>query len=866
MNARVFKLARTALLIAGVAVLYYGSARLLIALSAPPTGAVIAVWLPSGISVAALIVFGPRAAVGAFLGSLVFELTMGTPPFGAVGMATVNASSELIAYFLIVGRPARRFSLETTRDVVRFLLAAVAGAAVSATLGDIDYVLAGVLSPADFYSSWLTFFGSVVMGIVLITPVLVYARNDRDVLRRWARTAEFAVTLGAVCVAAWLWQGPLVPDAAQESALILAILLLLLSAFRYEPRKMSGAVVGFAVAAIVGAVQSANTASGVPAFASLFALQFMTCSVAAIGFFLSAMVTEQNEAHADLRLAARVFESTNDGIVVTLPDGVIVSVNDAFARLHGVSREKVIGKNPRMFKSGVHDDAFYRSMWESLTETGEWHGEIWDRRSDGSVFPKLLSISAVRGDRGETTHYVGAFSDITNIKDAESRLRQLATHDALTGLANRAVLDDELGKAIARARRHGLKVALIFFDLDHFKNVNDTLGHTVGDDVLAQVASRVSATVRESDIVARQGGDEFIVVVPDLEDMADLDGLASRLLQTIRKPYILGQNEAYLSASLGVSVFPTDGEDAESLVKHADVAMYRAKELGRDRSQFFSADLQEEFHHRVDIETGLRGAMQSDDLFLLYQPQVDLVTGSVEAVEALVRWEAADGLVMMPDEFIPVAEESGLILPVGEWVLQQACRDIAQLRLEGFDLRVAVNFSARQFREADVAGLVHDALQDACLAPSALEVEVTETTLMHDPEEAADRISAIREAGVTVSLDDFGTGYSSLKYVRLFTPDKLKIDRFFTQGAPAHPDARAVVLATLALAESLGTDVIAEGVETAEQLEFLRENGCRFVQGFLFAEPLTMRELTSLLRRVPFDMARYTRPAEVRQG
>ncbi len=857
MSERLRTSIRWALIITGVAVLYFGSGRALIALSAPPNGAVSAVWIPSGISVAAMIIFGPFTAVGALLGSLVFELTAGTPPLGAVGLAMANAIGDLTAYFLIVGfprHPKRPFSLETTSNVSRFLAAAVTGSIVSGTLGTVDYVLGGVLKSADFWPNWLTFFGSGVMGIVLFTPVLVYVVRDRGWLRRWARTAGFVIVLAAISLMGWLWKGQFLPDAARDSALILGVLLILISAFRFEPAKMSVAVVGFSIGAILGSAQSVTAEAGIPLYASLFALQFVSCSIATIGFFGSAIVTEQNKAHDRLRLAAKVFEISSESVVITLPDATIVDVNDTYARLHGLTREEVKGKNPRIFKSGRHGPEFYRRMWDSLLKTGEWNGEVWDRRADGGVFLKLLSISAVRDERGKTTHYVGVASDVTEIKEAENKLVRLATHDALTGLANRAMLDEELARAIARARRHGTQVAAGFLDLDHFKNVNDTFGHAQGDELLVQVARRLTSVVRESDTVGRPGGDEFIIVAPDLDGTRDLEGLARRLLEAVRKPYRLEDEEAHVSSSLGIAIFPLDGDDVETLVKHADVAMYRAKDLGRDRSQFFSGELQEEFHRRVQIENGLRKAIETEQLFVLYQPQVDLVTGRIEAVEALVRWRMPDGTVNMPDEFIPIAEESGLIIPLGEQVLRRACEDVTGLRAEGFDLKVAVNFSARQFREVDISGLLRAALTESGLAPDALEVEVTETTLMSSHEDATAQIAAIREQGVRISLDDFGTGYSSLKYVRVFSPDRLKIDRCFTQGLPDDPGACAIVLAAMAMAENLGTQVVAEGVETAEQLQFLRANGCLHVQGYLFSKPVALDELRRLLVAGPYEL------------
>lgn len=850
---------RQTLIVAGVTLVYFGAARLLVSLGAPPNGAVLAVWISSGISVAAMIVFGPFVAVGAFLGSLAFELSAGTPPLAAVGMGTINALGELITYFLIVGfsRPAKRpFSLETTRGVARFLAAAVGGAILSASLGIGDYVLAGVLKPADYWSSWLTFFGSVVVGIVLVTPVLLYSIRDRGWLRRWVTIAGFVVAL-AIGVAAWLWRGPLLPEAARESALILAALMLLVAAFRFGTLSMSIAIVGFGVGSIWGSVQVLTDQSGLPPQTALFALQFMICSVATIGFLVSAIVAEQNKFRDSLRLAAKVFEASNEGIIITLTDGTIVDVNDAFTRIHGLTAGEVKGANPRIVKSDRHKPEFYADMWSSLLKTGQWKGEVWDRRADGSIFPKLLSIAAVKEEHGRTTHYVGVFSDITEIKEAEYKLVELATHDPLTGLANRALLNEELTRTVARARRNGTQVAVIFADIDHFKPVNDAFGHIQGDELLSQIARRLTSLVREGDMVGRQGGDEFVIVVPDLEDTLDLEGLTNRLLETMRQPFQLGDDQVTVSISMGIAVFPSDGDNVETLVKHADVALYRAKDLGRDRSQFFSGELQEEFHRLVQLENGLRNAIEMEQLFVVYQPQVDLLTGSIEVVEALVRWRMPDGAVRMPDEFIPIAEKSGLIIPLGEQVLRRACKDVAGLRAEGFDLKVAVNFSARQFRELDIAQLLRAVLSESGLPPEALEVEVTETTLMSSSEEAMHKIAAIRGQGVRISLDDFGTGYSSLKYVRVFRPDRIKIDRFFTQGVPDDPGARAVVLAAMALAKNLGTEVVAEGVETVEQLQFLRANDFLHVQGFLFSKPMALDELKRLLYAGPYELSRF---------
>lgn len=855
MKARLRSTLRNSLICVVVAISYYLSARALIALSAPPNGAVLAVWLPAGISVGAMLVFGPIAGVGSFLGSALFELTMGIPPAGALGMATVNVVSELTAYFIIAGWHRKPFSLASRSTVLRFIAAAVAGAGLSATFGVIDYILVGILDWSDFVSNWVTMFGAVVMGIVLIAPFIVFAIRDRRSLREWLRAPDFAPAVALLMAGSFAWQGAILPPTAREPVLILVILMMIFGAFRFPPLKMSLAAIAFASAAIAGAANRLAGASDVPAFASLFVLQLMTCSVASIGYFVAAMVNEQNRSHEKLRLAAKVFESSREGIIITDAGGTIVDVNDAYTRLHGFPREFMVGKNPRIMKSDVHPDEFYDAMWHSLRERGEWSGEVWDVRADGSLIPKLQSIVAVKDERGRTSHYVGVFSDITQIKDAERQLKQMATHDALTGLPNRLHLSEDLTAAMSRAERQGKQVAVVFFDLDNFKNVNDALGHASGDELLVQVAQRTTAVVRNSDIVARQGGDEFMVVLPDIEEVQDVERLAERLLDAIGEPYQLGLDQAHVTASIGIALFPGDAIDATSLVKHADVAMYRAKELGRNRSQFFSADLQAELYRRMEIETGLRQALDCGAFFLLYQPRVNLRTGQVIGAEALVRWRREDGVQIMPDEFIPVAEEAGLIIPLGEWVLRAACKDLAEMRGSGLtDLRVSVNISARQFRETDVAGIVARTLEEYGLAAEALELEVTETALMYDPDTAAEKIRAVQALGVRVWLDDFGTGFSSLKYVRMFKPDGLKIDRYFTQGLPDDSDARAIVIATIALAQSLEIDTVAEGPETEEQVRFLQEWECSEGQGFFFSRPIPREELAELMASGPFRL------------
>ncbi len=565
-------------------------------------------------------------------------------------------------------------------------------------------------------------------------------------------------------------------------------------------------------------------------------------------------VRAAREATEALSMAGKIYDTTSEGIVVTTPDGTIVDVNGGYLSIHGVERADVIGQNPRMHHSGKHDAAFYSDMWGMLLSTGRWQGEIWDRRSDGSLIAKWLSIFSVSNDEGQTTHYVGVFSDITALKQGELELEWFATHDPLTSLPNRALLDDRLTTALARSRRLRSTTAVLFFDLDHYKDVNDTLGHPAGDRVLVTIAERCLEVVRESDTVGRVGGDEFAVIVSDYPGVEELITLTNRLLSAIEKPITFDERDVHVTASIGVAVYPADGDDAETLWSHADLAMYRAKALGKNRFEFYSVGLRDEVRHRVKVETALRRALKDDRLFLVYQPQVDLTTGKVVAVEALVRWRGTDGSVIMPGDFIPIAESSGLILEVGDAVLRHAIADMKVLVGAGSHLTVAINVSARQWMEQDVATVVIEAIGAAGLDLDCFEVEVTESAIMAQTDLAGAKMRSLQEGGVIVSLDDFGTGYAPMSHIMDFRPNKLKIDRSFVKGLPEDSRSTAIVIATIALARGIGAKTVAEGPESEEQVRCLRKLGCDYAQGFYFSQGVPLDRLLELLEDGPFSL------------
>jgi len=559
-------------------------------------------------------------------------------------------------------------------------------------------------------------------------------------------------------------------------------------------------------------------------------------------------ITERKEATEQLRLFARIFDTINEGVVVTDSANNIVSVNPAFSAITGYSAAEAIGKNPRMLHSGLMDKSFYDKMWQSIKKTGRWQGEIADRRKNGESYVEWLSISTMKDERGEFSHHIAVVSDISERKAAEEHMVYIAQHDFLTDLPNRLMLHDRLTQAIAHAGREQRKVAVMFLDLDRFKAVNDTLGHLVGDKLLKIVAARISSVARVSDTVSRLGGDEFAILLPYIENMDDIATIAVKLLTSVANPCVIDGNEIEVTTSIGISVFPEDGSDSESLIAHADAAMYQAKGNGRNNYQFFTYEMNRRTLERMAIKNKLSHALERNELFLLYQPQVDLQSGRIIGAEALVRWDHPLFGNVLPAQFIPIAEENGLIPPIGEWVLREACRQNQEWRKLGLmKITMAVNLSAVQFRQKNLGEIIKDVLQQSGLAPSGLELEITEGIVMQDAEAAILLLEDMKAMGLKLSVDDFGTGYSSLSYLKRFPIDKFKIDQSFVRDLATDTDDAVIVSTIISMAHSLKLKVIAEGVETAEQLAFLKQQGCDEIQGYYFSRPVSAEEFTKFL-------------------
>ncbi|MBF0185628.1 MAG: EAL domain-containing protein [Magnetococcales bacterium] len=554
-------------------------------------------------------------------------------------------------------------------------------------------------------------------------------------------------------------------------------------------------------------------------------------------------ISARKKAEENLLLARKVFENAGEAIVITNAQGIITDVNPAYEQVTGYRREEVLGKNPSITKSGRHDKNFYQQMWQTLLREGQWQGEVWDRRKDGEIFPKWLAISAIRNPAGQLTNFVAIFLDISERKDAEQRLEQLAFYDALTGLPNRLFFRERLTHSLSLAHRQNSQLLLMFIDLDRFKWVNDTLGHSAGDDLLKEVSQRLKQCVRESDTVARLGGDEFTVILTSTTHPDRAAAVADKLITTIRKPITLLEQEVYVGASIGIAAFPKDASDMETLIKHADMAMYQAKEAGRNTFRFFSTDLYSQVSQRITLESHLHRAIEKQELVPFYQPKVALGNQRLTGAEALVRWRKPDGTLVNPGLFIPLAEETGLILAIGKLILTTACHHARQWhQQDAMPFTIAVNLSAKEFQQANLVGQILDILQETGLNAEQLELEITESIVMGNLEKAIVQMKQLRDQGISLAMDDFGTGYSSLGYLKQFPINTLKVDHSFVRNLPGSQDDEAIVDAVIYMAHRLRLKVVAEGVETAAQADYLHQRGCETIQGYWIGKPMPEKD------------------------
>lgn len=560
-------------------------------------------------------------------------------------------------------------------------------------------------------------------------------------------------------------------------------------------------------------------------------------------------ITERVRIEQGMRLMVRVFEDSYDAIIITDTQGNIVNVNASFLEISGYSRDEVVGKHSRILKSQRHGADFYAAMWQSITTSGCWRGEIWDKRKNGEVYPKWLSISAVKDSNGVPVNYVGIFADITSRVEAEHRLRQLAHYDQLTGLPNRTLFLEKLNWAMEMATRNKNNLALFFLDLDRFKIINDTLGHQAGDQLLCEVAQRLRKVVRKVDTVARLAGDEFTVIIGEVKNTDEVDGVAEKILNCFASPVVLDGREIFITTSVGITYYPMDGNNVDSLLKNADTAMYHAKSLGKNRYQFFSDFMNRKVHEELELEINLRKAIDNREFALHYQPQYSLKTDEIVGVEVLIRWRHPELGEVSPATFIPYAEKIDMIIPIGSWVLKTACEEFCRWRSEGIPIkRISVNYSGSQLKNPDQIGIISNILEETGMDPACLNLELTETVIMENAEDTIRALRDIKNMGISISVDDFGTGYSSLSYLKRFPIDTLKIDKSFVQDITTDADDEAIATTIIAMAHALRLSVLAEGVETEDQLSMLRAKNCDEIQGYYLCRPLPPEEVRRFMQ------------------
>ncbi len=551
-------------------------------------------------------------------------------------------------------------------------------------------------------------------------------------------------------------------------------------------------------------------------------------------------MAELERENAQLRLFRSVFELASDAMMVLDPDHRILAVNPAFTRLTGFAPDEVRGRTAECLRSGLHEQPVFDALSAEVAHHGRWDGELWTRRKNGEVFRAFLSVAAERGGDGCVLCHVGTFHDVSEARDTAEKLWRQTNFDPLTRLPNRSLFLDRLLQGLVMAGRGNRRVGLLFVGLDGFRNINDTLGHTIGDKVLEEAARRFQAALRKGDTLARFGGDEFTAVLVGVEAVEQVEQVVRGLLESLAEPFLIEAHRILISCSIGISLWPGDGQDVEALMRNATSAMHKAKDAGRNTFRFFTPSMDARAQARSRLASELSDSLEHDEFNLVYQPVIDVATGRVAGAEALLRWQNRYLGAIGPDQFVPLAEEMGLILPIGDWLLPTACREAAAWRgLSDAPLRLAVNVSPRQVQQGDIAGALERALVQTGLDPRLVTVEITESLLLTSCEEVLDKICRIRALGAKIAIDDFGIGYASLSYLKNFPVDILKIDRSFVAGALDNAEDARLIEAIIALGHSLGMEVVGEGVESPGQMAFLRERGCDLVQGYRFSPPLT---------------------------
>jgi diguanylate cyclase (GGDEF)-like protein/PAS domain S-box-containing protein len=810
------------------------------------------VWPPTGIALAALLIFGYRAWPGVFLGALAVNITTADSVSASIMIAAGNTTEALLGAYLINQFAHGAHVFERASDIFYFIVIVLFATALAASIGVASLLLTRLAVADDVIPVWFTWWLGDATGAFIVAPVITLWVNAGV---QWSKRLVLEASVWALSLAftGLVVFGNLLPEGLRNYPLGFLILpFIIWSAFRLGRRGAATATL------ILSAIAIWGTRAGNGPFAlygdneSLLLLQIFMAFMAMTGLILAAVVAERRRREESEHWLATIVESSSDAIIGKNLDGIVLSWNQAAERMYGYTTSEMVGNSISVLVPPDRPNEVTLLLDQIRRGERIEHFETVRRCKDGKQINVSLTISPIKDAGGIVNGASVIARDITERRRTEERIRYLAQHDALTGLPNRVLFRDRIGQAIVQARRHHQLLAVLFLDLDGFKHINDSLGHQIGDHLLRMTARRLQRCLREGDTIARLGGDEFVMCLPGLNEGNDAMPVAAKILDTLRESFYVEQHELHVSGSIGISLYPSDGEDAEVLMRSADTAMYHAKENGRNNYQFFTARLNEAARRRLVIANLLHQALERNEFTLYYQPQVNLESGRISAAEALVRWHQPELGEVLPSEFIKVAEETGLIVQLGEWVLRRACERVKRWRDTGYpQMRVTVNLSPQQFRRAGFAESTAKILEENNLPASALELEITESVLMMQSAENLSILQQLAAMGIHMAIDDFGVGYSSLAYLQRFPIDTLKIDRSFVSGIGHDKNDTALVTAIIAMAQSLQLTVVGEGVESADQAAFLKAHGCRAGQGFYFGEPVSADAFDELLRTEP---------------
>lgn len=810
-------------------------------------------WLPGGIGLAALLVLGRHHWPFIFVGSTIAGLWSSDPLWASMTIAGGN-TLESLAISWLLSHCWQDFDPKMNRanDFLQLILATMAGALISAFIGPLTLLALDFIASKDLPGHILRWWQADVLGVIVATPLLLIWRQfPVDWFSSTRRKFEtllfltFSVTLIEINFMDWAndWFGLYTHSHWMY-------LLVVWAALRFDRQGTTLILAMMATSALQGAALNKGIFAQDILLTGLQNFWFFQAVITFVGVLIVLTLNARKLAEQKLQLAALVYENSSEAMMVTDADNRIVSVNPAFSSCTGYSEAEVIGKNPKILSSGRQDQAFYQAMWTSLETTGRWEGEIYNRRKNTEVYVEWVIINTVFNAKHEVQKRVALFYDITEQKKNEELIWLQANYDPLTELPNRRLFTDRLQREMLKAHRDGSVLAVLFIDLDHFKNVNDSLGHDIGDALLIEASKRLSQCVRQTDTVARLGGDEFIIILTDLNGLADdSSNIAQNIISSLAQPFELDDNVLYISASIGIAAYPIDATSCEDLLRYADQAMYTSKSKGRNAYCYFAPEMQQSAEKHLQIATDLRRALAEQEFELHYQPIFDLTTHDIQKAEALIRWRHPHRGLIMPGEFIAIAEETGDISGLGEWIFQEATQQLKYWREHLHpNLQLSINKSPAQFRrQSGEHNHWSERLAAMNLPGHSLVVEITEGLLMNANQHLLEQLLHFRDSEIQVALDDFGTGYSSLAYLEKFDIDYLKIDQMFTRNLKPHSKDLALVEAIVVMAHKLGLKVIAEGIETQQQLDILTAIGCDYGQGYWFSKPLPAAQFEALL-------------------